>query len=57
MKMYDILSTVEKQKDGALWAGLSSEEQEELVLIEKESQSPENLIANDSMKAKHKKWL
>ena len=44
-------------KEGKLWKGLTTKEQEELNLAFEESQKPENLISHDEMKKKHKKWL
>ncbi|MCX6257783.1 MAG: hypothetical protein NTW49_07815 [Bacteroidia bacterium] len=56
-KFYDILSRAKDSNEGSLWSGLSIEEQNELILIEKESQNPQNLISNSDMIKKHKKWL
>lgn len=44
-------------RDGSLWARLSPEEQQELIMIEKESHSGDNLIPHSQMINKHKKWL
>jgi len=56
-KFYDILSRVNENKEGLSWNKLSQEEQEELALIVKESSDPANLISNDEMMEKLKKWL
>ena len=56
-KFYDLLSKVKESKEGALWTRLSKDEQEELLLIEKESHDPKTLISHADMIKKHKKWL
>jgi hypothetical protein len=56
-KFYDILSRVKESKEGSLWNRLSPDEQEELIIIEKESHNPDNLIPHSEMIKKHKKWL
>jgi hypothetical protein len=56
-KFYDILSRVKESVEGSLWDRLSPEEQDELILIEKDSHNPENLISHSEMIKKHKKWL
>jgi hypothetical protein len=57
LKFYDILSRVKETKEGTLWSRLSSLEQDELIIIEKESHNPQNLISHSEMIKKHKKWL
>jgi len=57
LKFYDILSRIKETKEGALWSRLSKEEQDELIMIEKESHNPQNLILHSEMIKKHKKWL
>ena len=56
-KFYEIISKTNETKDGALWSRLSKAEQQELLIIEKESQNPNNLISHSDMIKKHKKWL
>ena len=56
-KFYFILSNVKDSENGLLWNSLSLEEQEELILIEKESHNPENLIPHSEMIKKYQKWL
>jgi hypothetical protein len=56
-KFYDILSRVKESAEGSLWDRLSPDEQDELILIERESHNPENLISHSEMIKKHKKWL
>jgi len=57
MSFYDILKSRAEIKDGQLWSRLKKNEQEELLLAFEESENPENLIDNEIMKKKHKKWL
>jgi len=40
-----------------LWSRLTEDEQIELLKIEGEVQSDQNLIPNEQMQTKHKKWL
>lgn len=56
-KFYEILSKSNKSNDGKLWARLSILEQEELIQIMKSSEDEANLVSNDEMKSKYKKWL
>jgi hypothetical protein len=56
-KFYDILSRVKESSEGSLWDRLTPDEQEELILIEKESHNQENLITHAEMIKKLKKWL
>ncbi|NTW33100.1 MAG: hypothetical protein HGB12_10825 [Bacteroidetes bacterium] len=56
-KFYDLLLKAKESKDTQLWSRLSLEEQEELMLIEKQSHDPENLISHSEVSKKHKKWL
>jgi hypothetical protein len=56
-KFYEILSRVKESKEGSLWDKLSPDEQEELLIIEKESHNSTNLIHHSEMMKKHKKWL
>ena len=56
-KFYFILSNAKDSENGALWNSLSLEEQEELILIEKESHNPENLIPHSEMIKKYQRWL
>jgi hypothetical protein len=56
-KFYDILSHAKDFEEGMLWNRLTFEEQEELLIIEKESHNFNNLISHLDMQKKHKKWL
>ena len=61
MKAYygssDIIWKKTHSHEGELWNRLTTEEQQELLQAEKESEFPKNLISNEEMKKKHKKWL
>lgn len=54
---YDMMKRKSSSKDGQIWNKLSAEQKEELLLSVKESENPDNLIVNEEMKKKHKKWL
>lgn len=56
-KFYELLLKAKATKENQLWSRLTFEEQEELKLIEKESQNPENVIPHSEIQNKHKKWL
>ncbi|MEA3443422.1 MAG: hypothetical protein U9R19_01705 [Bacteroidota bacterium] len=56
-RFYNLLDQSVDSKEGSLWSKLSPQEQEELLLIEKESHDPANLIPQAEMKKKHSKWL
>lgn len=56
-KFYEMLSKANEVKEGSLWNRLTDEEQQELILLEKESHNPDNLTAHAVIKEKHKKWL
>lgn len=57
IKFYEIMSTANVSHDGSLLKNLSTDEQQELIEIEKESHIIENLIDHSAMKSKYKKWL
>jgi hypothetical protein len=46
-----------KPAEGILWSKLSDSEREELLLSDKESNDPMNLIPHSEIEKKHKKWL
>jgi hypothetical protein len=56
-RFYEILERASAVKDGSLWERLSSEEKQELLKIDLETDSEDNLIPLQSLKEKHKKWL
>ena len=57
IKFYRIMEQASSTADGQLWNRLASEEQIELLKIEGEAQSDLDLISNEQMQIKHKKWL
>jgi hypothetical protein len=57
IKFYELMNRVKETKKGSLWSRLSIEEQQELLMIEKESHDLEKLISQNEMLNKHKKWL
>jgi hypothetical protein len=56
-KFYELMLKKRSIKDGALWAKLSQDEVEELLLANEESNDPKNLITNEKMKKRYSKWL
>ena len=57
IKLYHIMEQASSTTDGQLWSKLSEEEKIELLNIEQEVQSDVNMIDNEQMQEKHKKWL
>jgi len=57
IKFYDLMKRSSSSGEGQLWNRLTKEEQEELIRAVDESENSENLISNEQMKSKHKKWL
>jgi len=57
IKLYHIMEQVSSTADGQLWSKLSEDEQIELLKIEQEVQSDQDLISNEQMQTKHQKWL
>ncbi len=57
MQFYELMLKAKDSQEGKLWSRLTKEEQKELFLSELESCDENNLIANEQMKTKHKKWL
>jgi hypothetical protein len=56
-EFYELMLRKRASKDGRLWAMLSKDEIEELLLANNESEDPENLIPHEDMKKKYSKWL
>ena len=56
-EFYELMLRKRTSKDGRLWAMLSKDEIEELLLANEESENPENLIPHEEMKKKYSKWL
>jgi hypothetical protein len=54
---YDMMKRKSTSKEGQIWNKLSRDQKEELMLSNKESEDPKNLISHEEMKNKHKKWL
>ena len=57
IKFYRIMEQASTTDDGQLWNRLTSDEQMELLKIEREAQSDLDLISSEQMQNKHKKWL
>jgi hypothetical protein len=57
IKLYHIMEQASSTADGQLWSRLTEDEQIELLRIEHEVQSDIDLVPNEQMKTKHKKWL
>lgn len=56
LNLYQILKN-RTNKDGDLWKRLTIEEKEELISAFEESKDDYNLISNEEMEKKLKKWL
>jgi hypothetical protein len=56
IKFYRIMEQASSSADGQLWNQLTSDEQMELLKIEREAQSDLDLISNEQMQTKHTKW-
>jgi len=56
-RFFEIMERASTVKDGSLWERLSSEEKQELLRIDSETDSEDNLIPLQSLKEKHKKWM
>jgi len=56
-EFYELMLRKRTSKDGRLWAMLSKDEIDELLLANEESDNPENLISHEEMKKKYSKWL
>jgi hypothetical protein len=57
IKLYHIMEQASSSPDGQLWSRLTEDEQIELLRIEGEVQSDQDLIPNEQMQTKHQKWL
>jgi hypothetical protein len=56
-KFYGLMSKSRESTDGKLWSRLTSEEQDELLLSDIESDNPDNIISHTVIQKKHSKWL
>lgn len=54
---YELMKNRFSQKNGLLWSRLSTLEKDEMLKSFNESENPKNLIDNNAMKTKLKKWL
>jgi hypothetical protein len=54
---YELMLRKRASKDGRLWSMLSTDEIEELLTANEESENPDNLIPHEEMKKKYSKWL
>ena len=57
LKFYELMRNRSISKEGNLWSRLSKEEQDDLLMAFNESDKEENLIKQNEMMNKHKKWL
>lgn len=53
----ELIRHLNDSETGKLWKSLSPDEQEELMLSNKESFLPNNLINHEDVKKQHDKWL
>jgi hypothetical protein len=57
LKFYELMERALKQDAGVLWQRLTETERDELMLIDSETDSQDNLIPHKTIRDKHKKWL
>ena len=56
-KFYELMLRNRSIRDGTLWAKLTQDEVDELLLANEESNDQQNLISHDEMKKKYAQWL
>ena len=56
-KFYGIMKRASELKDGQLWEKLTKVEQNELLLIDDETNIDTKLISNSKIQEKHRKWF
>lgn len=56
-RFYEILKKASSLKDGSLWGRLTKDEKQELLQIDLETDSEDNLIPLQTIADKHRKWL
>ena len=56
-KFYSLLQRASTNSEGQLWERLSEDEKQELLQIDSEIESEDNLIPHSEIREKHKKWL
>lgn len=54
---FELIQSMNKRANGELWAALSHDEQQELLLSNEESKDPKNLVSHSDVKKQHDKWL
>ena len=54
---YELIYKKNASGEGDLWNKLTLEQQQELLLSLEESENPDNLISDEAIKERHKKWL
>lgn len=54
---YDLMKRKSSGEEENGWNLLSDDQKQELMSSAKESEDLNNLVSNDDLKAKHKKWL
>ena len=57
LEFYSLIRKRIASRDGKLWKSLTKEELEELNLAFEESENPDNLIRQEDILRKYKKWL
>lgn len=57
LEFYSLIRKRIASRDGKLWKSLTKEELEELNLAFEESENPGNLISQEDILRKYKKWL
>jgi len=56
-QIYELIYKKSFSEEGDLWAKLTNEQQNEIILSLEESINPENLISHEEVKKLHSKWL
>jgi hypothetical protein len=56
-EFYELMLRKKASKDGRLWAMLSEDEIEELLLANEDSENQDNIISHEEMRKKYSKWL
>lgn len=54
---FELIQRLNQNETGVLWAALSEEEKEELMVSYEESHNPSYLISHEEVKKQHEKWL
>jgi len=56
-RFYSIIVSIKDYREGKMWSRLTDAEGDELLLSDKESIDPKNLIPHPEIRKKHSKWL